>query len=139
MIGVSDEPLCQRTIELKCKLRQLETFMIPIQTPFDALDYDVEIDLIGCHGHPTCSLTNQKVYYNLTVNPILTGVSNGSLTFYTKDRKYFWYKLIILTENSQTPNLLQVETTIGVPIELEIKIENKSNSPDYFSIELIGE
>lgn len=82
--------------------------MIPIQSPFDVNDYDVEIDLIGCHGHSTCTLNNQKVYYNLTVNPILTGVSNGSLIFYTKDRKYFWYKLVITTENAQVPNLLNV-------------------------------
>lgn len=79
-----------------------------MQSPFEVTDYDVEIDLIGCYGHPTCNLTNQKAYYSLAVNPILTGTSTGSLTFYTKDRKYFWYNLVIVTEDHQIQNTLSV-------------------------------
>ena len=80
-------------------MRQVETFLINVQSPFDVLDYNVEIDLMGCHGNSACSLNSQKSYYNLTVNPILTGISTGSLIFYTSDRRYFWYKLLIITED----------------------------------------
>jgi hypothetical protein len=149
--GVGEEPLSEGHLVFDGQVRQPQPLafrVFNVASDGQPCELSVESDLLHVAGPPTASVgavrgkndgERGESEYTLTVNPQISGVVQGSLTFSAADGRYLWYTIEVRAAPPAREALLPVVTPVHKVVAVEIPIVNPSSQPLDFEVAVSGD
>ncbi|CEM06420.1 unnamed protein product [Vitrella brassicaformis CCMP3155] len=142
LIGTADEPLAEDHVVVQCQAREKTDVSIEVTNPTSSpLTYDVESDLLNISGPPSFSLPAfGKGAYPLSVLPILSGSTTGSVVFKQQDsERYQWYTLQINASPPKPQATLKLQCVVREAVCVSLQMTNPLDDIVTLEVSLIGD
>lgn len=116
--GVGEEPLAEGHVVLDCTARKPKVLafkVVNVSASGTSCEMKIDSDLLHVSGPPTVSVPGRaksgsggETSYQLTVNPLMGGTVQGSITFTAPDGRFLWYTVEIRAAPPPAERVIEV-------------------------------